>query len=230
MPLVNLSQFASLFEIGFALHFAVAFLERIYARDLPIRIEKIVATAKSLELFKQEVIEGQRKYEETGESIALQFAFRTVENPVWVKHNDQVLDRLYALRQDSNGQIRVLKRILSVITFLSVLIAIYSVTILFLIGLDFEMVIGLTSITASAIVLMQLLPLPITAAIFFFVGRRMSYEVDRKIRGVGELHLILNNAYSASVTDYAPVTDYASVQQIYHRDLGRRGLIEGYRL
>ena len=112
MPLVNLSQFASLFEIGFALHFAVAFLERIYARDLPIRIEKIVATAKSLELFKQEVIEGKRKYEETGESIELQFAFRTVKNPVWVKHNDQVLDRLYALRQDSNGQIRVLKRIL----------------------------------------------------------------------------------------------------------------------
>ena len=98
-----------------------------------------------------------------------------------------------------------------------------------MIGLDFEMVTGLTPITASAIVLMQLLPLPVTAAIFFFVGRRMSNEVDRKIRGVGELHLILNNAYSDSVTGYAPVTDYTSVQQIYHRDLGRSGLIEGYR-
>jgi hypothetical protein len=229
MPLVGLSQFTSLFEIGFALHFAVAFLERIYARELPIRIEKIVAIAKSMELFKQEVIEGQRKHEETGESIQLQFAFRTFENPVWVKHNDHVLDRLYALRQDSNGQVRVLKRILSVITFLSIMVALYSVTILFMIGLDFEMVMGLTPITASTIVLMQLLPLPVTAAIFFFVGRRMSSEVDRKIRGVGELQLILNNAYSSSVTDYAPVTDHASVQQIYHRDLGRSGLIEGYR-
>ena len=229
MPLVDLSQFASLFEIGFALHFAVAFLERIYARELPTRIEQIVATAKSLELFKQEVIEGQRKYEETGESFELQLAFRTVENPVWVKHNDQLLDRLYALRQDSNGQIRVLKRILSVITFLSILVALYSVAILFMIGLEVDMVTGLTPITASAIVLMQLLPLPVTAAIFFFVARRMSYKVDRKIRGVGELHLILNNPYSAPVTNYAPVTDYASVQQIYRRDLGRSGLIEGYR-
>jgi hypothetical protein len=229
MPLVGLSQFTSLFEIGFALHFAVAFLERIYARELPIRIEKIIAIAKSMELFKQEVIEGQRKHEETGESIQLQFAFRTFENPVWVKHNDHVLDRLYALRQDSNGQVRVLKRILSVITFLSIMVALYSVTIHFMIGLDFEMVMGLTPITASTIVLLQLLPLPVTAAIFFFVGRRMSSEVDRKIRGVGELQLILNNAYSSSVTDYAPVTDHASVQQIYHRNLGRSGLIEGYR-
>jgi hypothetical protein len=118
MPLVDLSQFASLFEIGFTLHFAVAFLERIYARDLPVRIEQIVARVKSLELFKQEVIEGQKMYVETGESIELQLAFRTVKNPVWVKHNDQVLDRLYALRQDSNVQMRALKRILSVITFL----------------------------------------------------------------------------------------------------------------
>jgi hypothetical protein len=223
MPLVDLSQFASLFEIGFALHFAVAFLERIYARELPDRIEQIVARAKSLELFKQEVIEGQRKYAETGKSIQLQLAFRTVENPVWVKHNDQVLDRLYALRQDSYGQMRTLKRILSVITFLSILVALYSVAVLFMIGLEVDMVTGLTPITASAIVLMQLLPLPVTAAIFFFVVRRMSNEVDRKIRGVGELQLILNNPYSA------PVTDYASVQQIYHRDLGRNGLIEEYR-
>jgi hypothetical protein len=223
MPLVDLSQFTSLFEIGFALHFAVAFLERIYARELPVRIEQIVAIAKSLELFKQEVIEGQRKYAETGKSIELQLTFRTVENPVWVKHNDQVLDRLYALHQDSNGQMRALKGILSVITFLSILVALYSVAVLFMIGLEVDMVTGLTPITASAIVLMQLLPLPVTAAIFFFVVRRMSHEVDRKIRGVGELHLILNNPYSA------PVTDYASVQQIYRRDLGRNGLLEEYR-
>jgi hypothetical protein len=76
---------------------------------------------------------------------------------------------------------------------------------------------------------LQLLPLPLTAAIFFFVGRRMSLEVDRKIRGVGELKLILNNPYSTPVTDYAPVTDFASVQQIYRRDLGRNGLLEEYR-
>ena len=223
MPLVDLSQFASLFEIGFALHFAVALLDRIYAREMPARIEQIVAKTKSLELFKQEVIEGQRKYAETGESTELQLAFRTVENPIWVKHNDQVLDRLYALRQDSNGQIRVLKRILSVITFLSILVALYSVAILFMIGLDFEVVMGLTPITASAIVLMQLLPLPVTAAIFFFVVRSMSHEVDRKIRGAGELQLILNNPHSA------PVTDYASVQQIYLRGLGRNGSLEEYR-
>jgi hypothetical protein len=223
MPLVDLSQFTSLFEIGFALHFAVALLERIYARDLPVRIEQIVAKAKSLELFKQEVIEGQRKYAETGKSIEVQFTFRTVENPVWVKHNDQVLDRLYALRLDLNGQMRVLKRILSVITFLSILVALYSVVVLFMIGLEFDMVTGLTSITASAIVLMQLLPLPLTAAIFFFVVRRMSHEIDRKIRGVGELQLMLNNPNSA------PVTDFASVEQIYRRDLGRNGLLEEYR-
>jgi len=229
MHLVDLSQFASLFEIGFALHFAVAFLERIYARELPVRIEQIVARVKSLELFKQEVIEGQKKYAETGESIELQLAFRTVENPVWVKHNDQVLDRLYALRQDSNVQMRALKRILSIITFSSILVVLYSVAVLFMIGLEVDMVTGLTPITASAIVLMQLLPLPITAAIFFFVGRRMSHEVDRKIRGVGELQLILNNPYSTPVTDYAPVTDFASVQQIYRRDLGRSGLLEEYR-
>ena len=223
MPLVDLSQFASLFEIGFALHFAVAFLERIYARELPVRIEQIAARAKSLERFKQEIIEGQRKYAETGESIKLHLAFRTVENPVWVKHNDQVLDRLYALRQDSNGQMRALKRILSVITFLSILVVLYSVAVLFMIGLEVDMVTGLTPIIASAIVLMQLLPLPVTAAIFFFVGRQMSQEVDRKIRGVEELQLILNNPYSA------PVTDYASVEQIYRRDLGRNGLLEEYR-
>ena len=53
MSTVNLSQFASLFEIGFALHFAVAFLDRIYAKELPVRIDAIAARAKALEQLKE---------------------------------------------------------------------------------------------------------------------------------------------------------------------------------
>ena len=219
--LTNLEQFASLFEIGFALHFAVAFIDRIYARELPVRIDRINARANSVERFKSEIIEGIKWQRETGKkNHEVRLSQTVIENPIWVQHNDQVLDRLYALRQDTTGQVKALKRILNVITFLSVLVVLYSVTMLFMIGLELDLVKGLDSMTASALVLMQLLPLPIAAAIFYFVARRMSKELDRKIRGVTELNLML------SKTDASVVKSYGSIEQIYRRDLRRNGYLE----
>ena len=213
MSLINLSQFTSLFEIGFALHFAVAFIDRIYARELPVRIDRITTLVKSIERFKQELAEGQRWQKESGKKFKLQITYRHIENPIWVKHNEQVLDRLYTLLQETNGQVRALRGILSVITFLSVLVVLYSVTILFMIGLEVELLKGLGAMTASVVVLMQLLPLPVAASIFFFVARRMSKDVDRKIRSVGELNLMLNKPSNTQINIYF------SVEQIYRRDL-----------
>ncbi|MDJ0877916.1 MAG: hypothetical protein QNI86_04855 [Halieaceae bacterium] len=212
MTAVDLSQFASLFEIGFALHFAVAFLDRIYARELPVRINGIAARAKALEQLKRELSEDLRSEKEAGATTELSFAYRTISNPAWTRHNDHVLDRVYALMQDSQGQMKALKRILNVLTFLSILVVLYSVTALFLIGLGVELVKGLDPMTASAVVLTQLLPLPIAATIFFFVARRMSQEIDRKIRGVGELQLMLNDQ------DTTTAQGSVSVDQVYQRD------------
>ena len=217
---VNLSQFNSLFEIGFALHFAVAFLDRIYARELPVRIEHITDRAKSLERFKQEIIDGQKLHNKTGETIELQLRKGIIENPVWLQHNDQVLDRLYALKQDTNGQMKALKGILRVITFLSILVVLYSVVMLFMIGLEIDVVKGLDPMTASMLVLLQLLPLPFAAGVFYFVARRMSHEVDRKIRGVSELNLMLSRS------DASSVKSYASVEHIYRRDLKKNGYLD----
>ena len=218
MAAVDLSQFASLFEIGFALHFAVAFLDRIYARELPVRISGIAARAKALEQLKKELSEERRSDRDAGNSSELRFAYRTVADPVWTRHNDHVLDRVYALMQDSQGRMTVLKRILNVLTFLSILVVLYSVTALFLIGLGVDLVKELDPVTASAAVLMQLLPLPIAATIFFFVARRMSQEVDRKIRGVGELQLMLHPP------DSTTTHGYVSVDQVYLRDQELNGL------
>ncbi len=218
MTAVNLSQFASLFEIGFALHFAVAFLDRIYARELPVRIDGIAARAKALEHLKRELSEGLPVEGAADATDELRFAYRTIANPTWTRHNDQVLDRVYALLQDSKGQMKVLKRILSVLTFLSILVVLYSVTTLFLIGLQVELVKALNPMTASAVVLTQLLPLPIAATIFFFVARRMGNEIDRKIRGAGELQLMLNEL------DNTPAHGYVSVDQVYQRDRELSGL------
>ncbi len=216
MDTVDLSRFASLFEIGFALHFAVAFIDRIYAKELPVRIGQIAARAKSLETLQREIAAGT----DGDESLTLRFGFRSVANPIWPKHNDYVLDRVYALMQESNGQMRALKRILNVITVLSVCVVLYSVTVLFLIGLDVELVKQLDPIRASTVVLMQLLPLPFASAIFYFVARSMSHEVDRKIRGFGELQLVLAkpDATSGNV--------YISVEQVYQRDRERNRLNE----
>lgn len=219
MTTVDLSQFASLFEIGFALHFAVAFVERIYAKELPVRIKTLTSRAKSLEHLKKEIAEYESIKEKTGETLKLRFAYRTVEDPLWTKHNDFVLDRIYALRQDLKGQTKALRRILSIITFLSALVLLYSVTILFMIGLDMELVKGLDPMIASSVVLMQLLPLPIAAIIFFLVARRMSHEVDRKIRGIGELQLMLHNADVLN-------NGYASVEQVFRRAHERHSFME----
>lgn len=218
MSSVNLSQFASLFEIGFALHFAVAFLDRIYAKELPGRINGIAARAKALEQLKRELSDGPGSGIEAGGASELQFPYRTITDPQWTRHNDQVLDRIYALMQDSRGQLKVLKRILNVLTFLSILIVLYSVSALFLIGLDVELVRDLDPMTASAAVLSQLLPLPIAATIFYFVARRMGNEIDRKIRGAGELQLLLNDL------DATTAHGYVSVDQVYQRDLELNGL------
>jgi hypothetical protein len=69
MTLINLNQFASLFEIGFALHFAVAFIDRIYARELPVRVDRITSIVKSIERFKKEIAEGQQWQKESGKSL-----------------------------------------------------------------------------------------------------------------------------------------------------------------
>jgi hypothetical protein len=213
MNLIDLSQFASLFEIGFALHFAVAFIDRIYARELPARIISITSLIQSIERFKQEIDEGQQWQKESGKKFKLRVTSLYIENPIWIKHNDNVLDQLRTLSQEANGQIRALKGILSVITFLSVLVALYSVTMLFMIGFDVELLKGLDSMTVSMVVLMQLLPLPVAASIFFFVARRMSKDADRKIRSVSELNLMLNKPSNSQINRYV------SVDQIYRRDL-----------
>ncbi|WP_448569115.1 hypothetical protein [Thalassotalea ganghwensis] len=214
MSLINLGQFGSLFEIGFALHFAVAFIDRIYARELPVRVDRINARVKAIEQFRREIADGQRWTEESGEKFELIFAYRHIENPQWLDFNNQVLDRLHELLQNTNGQIRILKRILSVITFLSLVVVLYSVCALFLIGLDMEIVKSLDPMTASTAVLMQLLPLPLASAIFYFVARRMSNDVDRKIRSVGELHLLLNPP------EEGRINAYVSVEQVYRRHMG----------
>lgn len=211
---VDLHQFASLFEIGFALHFAVAFLDRIYAKELPERIKKIGARAKSLEQLKKEITQGATSQEQGVETAELKFAYRAINQPVWNTYNNQVLDRVYALALDTKELMRALRRILNVITFLSILVLLYTVTILFMVGLELEYVKGLSPVVASAIVLMQLLPLPIAAVVFFFVSRRMSQKVDRKIRGVGELQLMLSPPDSST-------GGYASVEQVYQRDRER---------
>ena len=216
METVDLSRFASLFEIGFALHFAVAFIDRIYAKELPVRIGRIAARAKSLELLQREIAE----HDNDDKPMVLRFGNRRVDNPIWPKHNDYVLDRVYALMQESNGQIRALKRILNVITVLSVLVVLYSISVLFLVGLDLDMVKELDPIRASAVVLMQLLPLPCAAAVFYVVARSMSHEVDRKIRGFGELQLIL------AKPDTNTGNVYISVEQVYLRDRERDRLSE----
>ena len=218
--IVNLSQFTSLFEIGFALHFAVAFLDRIYARELPVRIERINAFAKAIERFKKELNERLKHQTESDETNELRIGYKVIANPVWVKHNDQLVDRLYALRVDVNGQMKALQRILKVITFLSILVVLYSVSILFMIGLDMEMLRDLSPMKASVIVLMQLLPLPLAASIFFFVARRMSNEADRKIRGVGELNLMLTNP------DEKGTQRFASVEQVLQRDKSRNSFVD----
>ena len=218
---VDLNQFASLFEIGFALHIAVAFLERTYAKELPVRIEQIAARVKSLERFKREVLEGEQRREQSGKVTRLALPFRTLENPVWVDYNDGLLDQLYTLGHESKGRLSALKRILGGITFLAVLVALYSVAVLFMIGLEFEFVKNMQPMTASVIVLAQLLPLPLAAALFFFVARRMSREVDRQLRGIGEKRLVLSNS------DSTAVAGYAMVEEIFRRDQGRSVTFEG---
>ncbi|MCO4800144.1 MAG: hypothetical protein KC484_13080, partial [Colwelliaceae bacterium] len=179
-----------------------------------MRVDRINARVKAIEKFKREIADGQRWMKESGEKFELIFPYRHIENPQWFKHNEQVLDRTYELLQNINGQINILKRILSVITFLSIIVVLYSICTLFLIGLEMEIVKSLDPMTASTAVLMQLLPLPLASAIFFFVARRMSKDVDRKIRSVGDLNLMLSSP------DVGKINAYVSVEQVYQRHTG----------
>ncbi|MEM7707483.1 MAG: hypothetical protein AAF358_18140 [Pseudomonadota bacterium] len=215
--MVDLIQFNSLFEIGFALHIAVAFFERIYARELPLRIERIAARLNALERFKQELLEAVARHKETGQNTALQLAYRTVQNPIWVSRNDSLLDELNDLGHLTTGRLSALKRALGVVTVLSILVVIYTVVMLFLIGMEVPQVKELDPRIASALVLAQLLPLPLAAGVFFLVARRMSLQIDRKLRGLSELRLVLSSAETSAGAAYA------SIEEIYQRDLGRHG-------
>ncbi|MEM9530311.1 MAG: hypothetical protein AAGA23_05290 [Pseudomonadota bacterium] len=215
--MVDLLQFASLFEIGFALHIAVAFFERIYARELPVRINRIAARLNALERFKREMLEGRARREETGRETILQLAYRSVENPVWVDRNDTLLGKLSDLGHIATGRLSALKRVLGVVTVLSILVVVYSIVCLFLIGLDLPLVKELDPRVASALVLAQLLPLPLTAGVFFLVARRMSLQIDRKLRGVSEMRVLL------SAVGPSASAAYVSIEEVYQRDLGRQG-------
>ncbi|MEO0973079.1 MAG: hypothetical protein AAFX85_08280 [Pseudomonadota bacterium] len=217
--MVDLLQFASLFEIGFALHIAVALLERIYARELPVRIDRISARLNALERFKRELLAASVRLEESGQDTELQFAFRRIQNAVWAERNDALLNQLYDLGHIATGRLTALRRALGVITVLSMLVVVYSISMLFLVGLDLAVVKELDPVTASLLVLAQLLPLPLAACVFFFVARRMSLRIDRKLRGIGELRVLLTSNASASAVAYA------SVEEVYQRDLARQGRV-----
>jgi hypothetical protein len=215
--MVDLIQFASLFEIGFALHIAVALLERIYAGELPVRVERISARLNALERFKRELAEESSRRKEGGKPVELRFPYRSVKDPVWADHNDELLDQLYRLGHVATGKLGALKRVLSIITALSIVVVLYTITMLFLVGLDLSLLKGLDPVVASALVLAQLLPLPLAACLFFFVARRMSQEIDRKLRGIAERRVLL-----ASKNSPATVA-YASIEEVYQRDLSRQG-------
>ncbi|MEM9387349.1 MAG: hypothetical protein AAGA68_19980 [Pseudomonadota bacterium] len=216
--MVDLLQFASLFEIGFALHIAVALLERIYARELPVRIDRISARLNALERFKREMQEGAVRLEQSGQESELRLAYRRIKNPIWAQRNDALLDQLYDLGHVASGRLTGLKQALGVVTVLSIVVVVYAVTMLFLIGLDLPLVKGLDPWVASLLVLAQLLPLPLAAGVFFLVARRMSLRIDRKLRGLGELRVLL-----ASPTATTTGVAYASIEEVFQRDLGRQG-------
>ena len=217
LPMVNLIQFASLFEIGFALHIAVALLERIYAAELPDRVKQIAARLNALERFKYEVHDAGIRKKVTGEAVELDFAYRSVTDPVWAKRNDALLDQLSGLGHLAAGRLSLLKRVLGMTTVLSIIVLLYSITMLFLIGLDLTLVKDLDPIQASALVLAQILPLPLAAGVLFFLARRMSLQIDRKLRGQCERRVLLaNNSSPATV-------DSVSIEEIYQRDISRRG-------
>ncbi len=212
MP-VDLSQFASLFEIGFAVHIAVAFLERIYARELPVRLERIAGRINALERFKQEVLKASMRWQDEQRDSILPLASGDQRNPVWVKRNDDLLEHLHVLKHDSTHRLDALRAVLALLMILSILVALYSVTMLFLVGLQVEAVTALEPLRASLLVLAQLLPLPLAAALFYFFAHRMSLQVDRKLRGVGELRVTIGRA------DDPGQIRYLTIEEIYHRDV-----------
>lgn len=217
--MVDLIQFASLFEIGFALHIAVALLERIYAGELPVRVERIAARLNALERFKRELQQGVIRKKETGETVELNFAYRSVTNPVWSDRNNVLLDQLYKLGHLATGRLGALKRVLSLTTAFSILVVLYSITMLFMIGLDLALVKELDPIKASALVLAQILPLPLAACVLFLVARRMSLQIDRKLRGECERRVLLANANSPAAVAYV------SIEEVYQRDVSRQKAI-----
>lgn len=212
---VDLSQFNSLFEIGFAVHIAVAFLERIYAGQLPVRMERIGERLKAMERFKRALQEAKAKREATGEAYVLQLPHAVIDNAVWAERNESAVERLYSLSHALQSRLTSLKRILTLITITSIMVVLYSITLLFLIGLDLALVKDINALTASLLVLAQLLPLPLAALVFYIIARRMSQEIDRKLRGVGELRVVVTSPSSQSPAAYT------SVEEIYQRDLGR---------
>ena len=114
-----------------------------------------------------------------------------------------------------------LRRVLGVVTVLSIFVVVYTIVMLFLIGLDLPLVKGLDPWLASALVLAQLLPLPLAAGVFFLIARRMSLQIDRKLRGVGELRVLLASH------DSGAAVAYASIEEVFQRDLGRQGKLTG---
>ena len=209
---VDLSNFASLFEIGFAVHIAVALLERIYARELPVRLERIGSRINALERFRENILKASMKREGGGLEHQLKLASGIILNPVWLKRNDDLIEKLHALRHDSARRLETLRKTLMALMFLSVLVVLYSVTMLFLIGFQIEALLTLNAWHASLLVLAQLLPLPLAAAMFYFRAHRMSLEVDRKLRGAGELRVSLTSE------DKPNEIVYASIEEIVRSD------------
>ena len=215
--MVDLVSFSSLFEIGFALHIAVTIIERIYARELPVRVDRIARRLNALERFKREMVEIRDRGEKSRQPFQLHFAYRTIDDPVWSDHNDALLAQLAGLAHLATGRLGSLRRALSVVTALSICVIFYTITMLFLIALDISWVNDLHPLTASCLVLTQLLPLPIAAGAFLFVARRMSLQIDRKLRGMSERGVLL----SSSTSPESPFS--ASIEEIYQRDLSQRG-------
>jgi hypothetical protein len=209
---VDLSQFSSLFEIGFALHIAVAVLERIYSHELPSRLKSIRSQISVLERFRDSIFKAGFSRQDGGQEYEIALTSGLIRNPVWIKRNDRLLSRLHVLNHESVQRLDSLRWVLTTLMILSIVVVMYSVTMLFLIGFRIEALITLTPLQASLLVLAQLLPLPLAAGLFYFIAHRMSMDVDRKLRGVGELNVIL-----ASEEDAGGV-HYVSIEEIVRND------------
>ena len=192
MVMATLIAYSSLFEIGFALHAGISILESVYGESVSKTIAEVEGIREKLKHLRLVLTKSDPSLSGKSTDVKVTIARWTITSLAWNDKCSGAEQQICRLSSDSVETQKTHKRRANLIMYFSMGVCLYSLALLFIGASDVDFVRNLSIWLALALVVIQLIPMPIAALAFYRAARTTTRE------GAARLDEILSSKISMS--------------------------------